>query len=105
MSVAPATYRRNRLPPTRFWRFSRGNAIVLEVLLKDQKAEIMAERRAETIVAVGKRLGRAGFAVAAAKISRNQRVPDVHDIHSDALPTRSRTHCLAAPSERVTPAT
>jgi hypothetical protein len=31
------------------------------VLLKDQKAEIIAERRAKTIVAVGKRLGLAGF--------------------------------------------
>ena len=49
------------IPPTRFWRFSHGNAIVLEAVLKDQKAEIIAERRAKTIVAVGKRLGLAGF--------------------------------------------
>jgi hypothetical protein len=42
-------------------RFSPGNAIVLEVLLKHREAEIVAERRAQTIVAVGKRLGLAGF--------------------------------------------
>jgi hypothetical protein len=41
--------------------FSQKNAIVLEVLLKDQEAEIIAERRAKTIVAVGKWLGLAPF--------------------------------------------
>jgi hypothetical protein len=68
------------IPPTRFWRFSHGNAIVLEVLLKDQEAEIIPKRRAETIVAIGKRLGFAGFVVAAAKIPRNQRVSDVRGL-------------------------
>jgi hypothetical protein len=61
--VAPATYGAIDIPPTRFWRFSRGNAIVLEVLLKDQEAEIIPERGAKTIVAAGKRLGLAGFVV------------------------------------------
>jgi hypothetical protein len=49
------------IPPTRFWRFSRRNTTVLEVLLKDQEAEIISQRRAKTIVAVGKRLGLAGL--------------------------------------------
>jgi hypothetical protein len=49
------------IAPTRFWRFSHRSTTVLESLLKDQKAEIIAERRAKTIVAVGKRLGLAGF--------------------------------------------
>ena len=66
------------IPPTRFGRFSPKNAIVLEVLLKEQEAQIVAERRAKPIVAVGKRLGLAGFAMAAAKIPSNQRLPDVH---------------------------
>ena len=48
------------IPPTRF-AFFPGNAIVLEVLLKHREAEIVAERRAQTIVAVVKRLGLAGF--------------------------------------------
>jgi hypothetical protein len=30
------------IPPTRFWRFSPKNAIVLEVLLKEQEAQIVA---------------------------------------------------------------
>jgi hypothetical protein len=88
--AAPAPLRRHThaigAAPTRFWRFSHRNAIVLELLLKDRKAEIISERRAKTIVAVGKRLGLAGFVGAAAKTPRNQRVPDVHDMHSDALP-------------------
>ena len=85
-SVAPATYRRNRHPADALLAFFLGNATVLELLLKDQEAEIIAERGAKTIVAIGKRLRLAGFGVAAAKIPRNQRVPDVHDMHSDALP-------------------
>jgi hypothetical protein len=48
------------IPPTRF-AFFPGNAIVLEVLLKHREAEIVAERRAQTIVAVVKRLGLVGF--------------------------------------------
>ena len=75
------------IPPTRFGRFSPKNAIVLEVLLKEQEGQIVAELRAKPIVAVGKRLGLAGFAVAAAKIPPNQRVPDVHDMPS-GLPRR-----------------
>jgi hypothetical protein len=50
------------IPPTRFSRFSPKNAIVLEVLLKEQEGQIVAELRAKPIVAVGKRLGLAGFA-------------------------------------------
>jgi hypothetical protein len=56
---------------------------------------------AKTIVAGGKRPGLAGFVVAAAKIPRNQRVPDVHDMRADASPL-SRTHC-SAPTSSVLP--
>jgi hypothetical protein len=79
---------------------SQINTIVLEVLLKDPKAEIISKRRAKTIVAVGKRLGLAGFVVAA-KIPGHQRVPDVHDMHADASPLL-RTHC-SAPMSSVLP--
>jgi hypothetical protein len=56
--------------------------------LKDQEAEIILKRRVKTIPAVGKRHRPAGFGVAAAKLPRDPRVPDGHDIHSDALPAR-----------------
>ena len=34
------------IPPTRFWRFSHQNTTVLDILLKDQKPEIIAENPA-----------------------------------------------------------
>jgi hypothetical protein len=46
-----------------------------QILLEDQKAEIVSEWRAITIVAIRKRLGFAGFGIAAANIPRNQRFP------------------------------
>jgi hypothetical protein len=61
------------IAPTRFWRFSRGNTTVLEILLKDQKAEIISERRAKTIVAVGKRVALAGFVGAATDTTQSAR--------------------------------
>jgi hypothetical protein len=51
---------------------------------KDQKAEIISERRVKTIVAVGKSLALTGLEVALAKIPPNQHVPDVYDVHADA---------------------
>ena len=83
--------------PTRFWRFSPGNAIVLELLRKDQEAQIIAQRRAKAIVAVGKRLGLAGFVVAAAKIPRNQRVPDVRGWLTYGRSSRKKRNASVCP--------
>ena len=84
--MAPATYPRNRPHSDAFLAFSPRKCDRIRGPRKDQEAEIIAQRRAKAIVAVGKALGFPGFGVAAAKIPRNQRVPDVHDIHPGALP-------------------